>query len=272
MAPLVLRMAVKEKISEEFTAKLTSIDTTEIIEKINALVNSVLLEDAEDLHFNHLKITGDRLYAPSASDHVGAMDYFKANAYKSILKGTAKLFCKTDKKGRLIKDNNNYVIDPAKLEHTLNVYLFKKNRLDEITSNDPNFIKKLETIEHYKEHIGRDTNAFIDELDKKYKMEIYDTSVEKKLTNYLSDIQEELSRYLIDKKDLKKSYSTFKNKTKTKLKAFYKEAKSNSNDKKANYNVFRMMSSVPKTLKAKKRRGKSKKTPTTAIRATPSIK
>ncbi|WP_025741811.1 leucine-rich repeat domain-containing protein [Aquimarina pacifica] len=251
--PLILRMAVKEKIDNEFALKLRSIDDSEIIEKTNALVNSVLLFDAENMELNHLKITGDRMYAPSSSDHVGAMEYFRDTRYKTILKDTAKLFCKTKRNGKLLKKNGKYIIDNNKLNNTLNTYLFKKNRINEIETKDPNFIKKLGDIEKYKEAVGIDINKMITQLDKEKKIDIYDTPVAEKLENYMGEIMEDLGNFLIEKKDVKRGYGEFKTKVKNKLKGLYKEAKLGSGKKK-DTRIFAMMSSVPARLKKNRKR------------------
>lgn len=141
MERLLDREAVEDRINSAMEGQLRK---TEKIEQVQALVNAITMEGAENNPANKVQILGERERLPSKTAHV---DYGFNVISEEQATTFAKLFAVTTPENELVRNAGQYQLDPAKLQSVTSAYRAKLG----LISDDERAIKaKTET---YKEAV-----------------------------------------------------------------------------------------------------------------------
>ncbi|WP_025741810.1 leucine-rich repeat domain-containing protein [Aquimarina pacifica] len=247
LKPFMLQMAVEDKISELFGNRLKFYEK---IEKVQALVYSILSNEAENDPKNKLRITGDRGFSFTSLSSDG-YDNFVGREFNGISKPVAKLFCKTNRFGWLKTRKGRYIIDINKMDKVLNDFLIKNER-PELINKDARAIR----IEELKGRITNDMNLEIPVIENKYDVVLsyFDNETLTKFENetfnkefgkIYDELPNDLEKFLSKKEDLDVGYNEFKEHKKQVLETFAGKVQKAENNAKQKHSLS-SLTHIPK--------------------------
>ena len=253
----MLKMAVEEKIANQFGNKLNDFEK---IEKIKALAYSVLCNETENNPSNKLNITGarDMGFTPDSLNTSG-YGYCMKGELNKVLKPVAKLFCKKNRFGFLKTSNGAYIIDNAKLDKVLNDFFIKNDRPD-LINKDARTIKK----EEYIARVENDMNLKIADLETKHDVSLFaaeNLALEQKVNKRYEALKANLKSHFAKTKttDVDKSYAQFiAQETKT-FETYAKQIVKSENKNTQNNRKFASMTKIPMRMVSKAKIGRKRK-------------
>jgi|GEM_PF-4614458 len=125
--PEAILLAKREAIQKEIQITLGGVlSPIEKIEQVQALLNSVYLENSENLDYNPIKIQGDRVRLPSKSNSTEfGFRQLKPDAISAFASQVCMSEVNLEGAQQMIMNNGQYILDPNKIED-----IFTKHRID----------------------------------------------------------------------------------------------------------------------------------------------
>ncbi|WP_340199666.1 leucine-rich repeat domain-containing protein [Ascidiimonas sp. W6] len=201
--PEQLKTAIeREAFEEKIVAKLgDELRDNEKIEQVQALVNSVFLENAEQRSSNIVKIAGDRARIPSKTSNI---EFGFKQITPEAAQSFAALCCITDTNDKPLQTNDKYTLDPVKYKEITEPYLAKIGVVSEVE----NLVGKFESEMQ---------NLLLDNMDLLTDhMNNNDVNALLNTTQQKNDLRKEL--YKAPKEGLPKVYDTFLAQKKSEMK------------------------------------------------------
>lgn len=240
---LIAKVALQEK-AQELINKSPYKNETEVVEILQALVNSVFLKGAED-YTGAIKIAGKRpFYLPSQTQNI-EFAFLQLKNRKDLTVPFAKLCCKTNKRGKLVIKRGKpffwrtkYVLDDSKIKALKQAYYTKRG----ILSVEEQYVNKFKN--QFNTLVQREAYSYLlldhtDKEDVKEKLDTYTltTALREKLNTPNGKKLEEITEEHLNqvKKDLNQLTQTYPSEKKKQLTHFKTEFAAFLKEKKCSY-------------------------------------